>query len=455
MASYLILGAGKFGRLALRRLARQDAAASFVVVDRDPAALAEALDGVPGWTRVQAEAIAFLVQQLGGDGRWDWIIPMVPVHVAFHWLLAGPLAGSGWQPQAVPEALAGLIPGARRGPQGELYLSRARHLCPDDCAEPEVCPVTGESRDLPLHQELASLHLAGYEIRVIPSRQLAPGVGGYPPGRLLDLARDMGALTGNVLIATACRCHGVIHGLAQGPGERVFDFSGVLGTSPRIREIFQLLEMVAPSEATVLLLGETGTGKELVAQAIHRNSPRAAGPFVVVNCATLPETLLESELFGHERGSFTGATVRKEGRFLVAHHGTVFLDEIGELTLPIQAKILRVLQAREFEPVGSNRTQKVDVRIITATNRDLEKMVREGRFRDDLYYRLNVFPLVLPPLRERLEDLPVLADFFLKKYGEEEPAGGHYPGAGGAPGLPATTPGRETSGNWKTSSNAG
>ena len=203
----------------------------------------------------------------------------------------------------------------------------------------------------------------------------------------------------------------------------MFDFSGVLGSSPRIREIFQLLEMVAPSEATVLLLGETGTGKELVAQAIHRNSPRAAGPFVVVNCATLPETLLESELFGHERGSFTGATVRKDGRFLVAHHGTLFLDEIGELSLPIQAKILRVLQSREFEPVGSNRTQKVDVRIIAATNQDLEKMGREGRFRDDLYYRLNVFPLVLPPLRERLEDLPVLADFFLKKYGEKNRRG--------------------------------
>jgi transcriptional regulator with GAF, ATPase, and Fis domain len=199
----------------------------------------------------------------------------------------------------------------------------------------------------------------------------------------------------------------------------VFDFSGVIGSSPRIREIFQLLEMVAPSEATVLLLGETGTGKELVAHAIHRNSPRAAGPFVVVNCATLPETLLESELFGHERGSFTGATVRKDGRFLVAHHGTVFLDEIAELPLSIQAKILRVLQAREFEPVGSNRTQKVDVRIIAATNRDLEKMVREGRFRDDLFYRLNVFPVVLPPLRERREDLPVLADFFLQRYGKK------------------------------------
>ena len=219
MASYLILGAGKFGRLALNRLARQDAAASFVVVDRDPAALTMTLDGVPGWTRVASEAVAFLAQHLGDDGRWDWIIPMVPVHVAFHWLMAGPLAGSAWQPAAAPEACAGLIPGARRGPQGELYLSRARHLCPDDCAEPAVCPVTGESRDLPLHQELASLHLAGYEIRVIASRQLAPGVGGYSPRRLLDLARDMGTLKGNVLIATACRCHGVIHGLAQGSGE--------------------------------------------------------------------------------------------------------------------------------------------------------------------------------------------------------------------------------------------
>jgi hypothetical protein len=215
MASYLILGAGKFGRLALRRLARQDAAASFVVVDHDPAALAVALAGVPDGTPVQAEAIAFLVRQLGGDGRWDWIIPMVPVHVVFQWLLAGPLAGAGWQPQTVPAVLSGLIPGTRRGPEGELYLSRAQHLCPDDCAEPEVCPVTGESRDLPLHQELASLHLAGYEIRVIPSQQLAPGVGGYPPWRLLDLARDMKALKGNVLVATACRCHGVIHGLAQ------------------------------------------------------------------------------------------------------------------------------------------------------------------------------------------------------------------------------------------------
>ncbi len=198
-----------------------------------------------------------------------------------------------------------------------------------------------------------------------------------------------------------------------------FRFSGVLGRSPRIQEIYHLLELVSPTEATVLLLGETGTGKELVAQDIHRNSTRASGPFVVVNCAALPETLLESELFGHERGVFTGATHRKEGRFVVAHRGTIFLDEIGELSLTTQAKILRVLQNREFEPLGSTRTIKVDVRIIAATNRNLGMMVHEGRFRDDLFYRLNVFPLQLPSLRERLEDLPLLAEHFFKIYREK------------------------------------
>ena len=196
-----------------------------------------------------------------------------------------------------------------------------------------------------------------------------------------------------------------------------FDQSGVLGASPRMREIFHLLELVSPSDANVLLLGETGTGKELVARAIHRNSPRAAGPFVVVNCAALPETLMESELFGHERGAFTGAVSRQEGRFLLAHRGSLFLDEIGELSLTTQAKILRVLQTREFEALGSTRTLKVDVRIIAATNRNLEARVRDGRFRDDLFYRLNVFPIVLPPLRERLDDLALLADHFLRTYG--------------------------------------
>jgi hypothetical protein len=214
MGSYLILGGGKFGRLALARLAGQDAGASFLIVDRDPGKLAAVGEGLNS-QQVQAEAIAFLVQHLKSDGRWDWIVPMVPLHVAYHWLLKGPLAGSGWQPTAVPEAVAHLVPNVQRGPDGELYLSRANHLCPDDCAEPEICPVTGESRAVPLHQELASLHLPGYQVKVIRSRQLAPGVGGYLPGRLLELARDLEALAGTVLIATACGCHGVVHGLTR------------------------------------------------------------------------------------------------------------------------------------------------------------------------------------------------------------------------------------------------
>lgn len=194
------------------------------------------------------------------------------------------------------------------------------------------------------------------------------------------------------------------------------DFSGIIGQSPRMQEVFELLTLVAPSDATVLLLGETGTGKELIAQAIHRNSRRRDGPFVVVNCAALPETLLESELFGHEKGAFTGAYTRKQGRFSLAHKGTLFLDEIGELSPLTQAKILRVLQTKEFEPLGSNRTLKVDVRIITATNRQLAVEVQEGRFREDLYYRLNVVSIALPPLRERREDIPRLAHYFLEQY---------------------------------------
>jgi transcriptional regulator with GAF, ATPase, and Fis domain len=186
-----------------------------------------------------------------------------------------------------------------------------------------------------------------------------------------------------------------------------------------MQETLHLLQLVAPSEATVLLLGETGTGKELAAKAIHRNSPRAQGPFVVLNCAALPETLLESELFGHEKGAFTGAISRHDGRFVKAHRGVLFLDEVGELSLTTQVKILRVLQHREFEPLGSDRTLKVDVRLIAATNRNLEAMVREGRFRDDLFYRLNVFPITMPPLRARTDDLPELARHFLKRFARQ------------------------------------
>jgi transcriptional regulator with GAF, ATPase, and Fis domain len=171
--------------------------------------------------------------------------------------------------------------------------------------------------------------------------------------------------------------------------------------------------MVAPTDSTVLILGESGTGKELVASSIHRNSRRKQAPFIKLNCVAIPSDLLESELFGHEKGAFTGATGRKPGKFELANGGTVFLDEIGDMPLGLQAKILRVLQEKEFDRVGGTRTVQVDVRIICATNQDLATMVREGRFREDLYYRINVFALQLPPLRERKEDIPLLVDDFL------------------------------------------
>ena len=198
-----------------------------------------------------------------------------------------------------------------------------------------------------------------------------------------------------------------------------FDFGDIIGRSPSMRELFETLSLVAPSEASVLIQGESGTGKELVANALHHNSPRRDHPFVKVNCAALPETLLESELFGHEKGSFTGATGPKKGRFQMADRGTLFLDEIAEMTPATQAKILRVLQEREFEPVGGTRTVKVDTRIISASNRNLEDEITAGRFREDLFFRLNVVMIKVPPLRNRSADIPLLADYFLERYAEK------------------------------------
>ncbi len=193
----------------------------------------------------------------------------------------------------------------------------------------------------------------------------------------------------------------------------------LVGESGPIRNVLQFISKVAPTDSTVLIAGESGTGKELVARAIHRNSKRANKPFMAVNCSALAETLLESELFGHERGSFTGALVQKKGRLEVADGGTVFLDEIGELSPALQVKLLRVIQEREFERVGGTRPLKVDIRLITATNKDLEQAVTDGTFRQDLYYRLNVVSLEMPPLRERPEDVPLLATYFAAKYGEK------------------------------------
>ncbi|MEK6530341.1 MAG: sigma-54 dependent transcriptional regulator, partial [candidate division NC10 bacterium] len=190
----------------------------------------------------------------------------------------------------------------------------------------------------------------------------------------------------------------------------------VIGTSPAFQRMMMLIEQVAPSSATVLIWGESGAGKELAARAIHERSARRAGPFVAVNCAALPETLLESELFGYEKGAFTGAAGRKEGRFELADGGTLFLDEVADLSPVTQPKILRVLQEGEFERVGGTKTLRVDVRIVTATNQDLAQLVREKRFREDLYYRLNVITITVPPLRERREDIPFLAHHFLRVY---------------------------------------
>lgn len=198
-----------------------------------------------------------------------------------------------------------------------------------------------------------------------------------------------------------------------------YKFEEIVSASRAMEDVLNLVGRVAGSNATVLLRGESGTGKELIAKAVHYHSPRAGYPLIKVNCAALPETLLESELFGHEKGAFTGAASRRIGRFEAANKGTIFLDEIGDLTLGMQVKLLRVLQEKEFERLGGNQTIRVDVRVIAATNRDLEKAMKEGKFREDLYYRLNVVSVVIPPLRERKEDIPALIDHFIKKYGEE------------------------------------
>jgi two-component system response regulator AtoC len=196
-------------------------------------------------------------------------------------------------------------------------------------------------------------------------------------------------------------------------------FPEIIGKSKAMQEVFYIMEMVAESNANVLITGESGTGKELVARAIHKKSLRNTKPFVIVDCTTIPENLLESELFGHEKGAFTGAVERKVGLFEIANEGTVFLDEIGELPMSLQKKLLRFLQEREIQRIGSNARIKVDVRVISATNRDLEKLVNEGIFREDLYWRLNVVRINLPPLRERKEDIPLLVNHFLNKYAKE------------------------------------
>src|SRR3982075_3121829 len=201
--------------------------------------------------------------------------------------------------------------------------------------------------------------------------------------------------------------------------EERYRFEGIIGKSRPMALLFQLLETVAPTNSTILITGETGTGKEVVARAIHHNSPRRIQRFVALNCSAIPETLLEAELFGHVRGAFTGAVGNRQGRFEQAHKGTIFLDEVGTMSAALQMKLLRVLQEREFERVGDSHTTKVDVRVIAATNSDLARMVADGQFPEDLFYRLNVIPVQLPSLRERKEDIPLLVQHFLDKFRAE------------------------------------
>jgi two-component system response regulator HydG len=201
--------------------------------------------------------------------------------------------------------------------------------------------------------------------------------------------------------------------------EEQFNYGEIIGKSKPMQEVYRTLEKVAPTDSSVLIYGESGTGKELIARAIHKLSPRKDKPFIRVNCGALVETLLESELFGHEKGAFTGAMKRKKGRFELAHQGSIFLDEIGDISANMQLKLLRVLQEKEFERVGSEETIQVDVRIMAATNKNLSELVQHGKFREDLYYRLHIIPIYLPPLRERNEDIPLLVNHFLKKLTNE------------------------------------
>jgi len=201
--------------------------------------------------------------------------------------------------------------------------------------------------------------------------------------------------------------------------DRNFGFENIIGKSKVMKEIYKVVKQIADSRATILIMGESGTGKELVSRAIHYNGNRRNSPFVTINCAAIPDTLIESELFGYEKGAFTNAIEKKRGRFELAHEGTLFLDEIGELSLMTQAKILRFLEEKEFTRVGGSKTIKVDVRLIAATNKDLNQLIKKGAFREDLFYRINVVPIVLPPLRERKEDIPLLVDHFIKRFSEE------------------------------------
>ncbi|MEW6221520.1 MAG: sigma 54-interacting transcriptional regulator, partial [Thermodesulfobacteriota bacterium] len=261
---------------------------------------------------------------------------------------------------------------------------------------PPVAAVLAEGAAITCEGDIIDRHRKRVPIRFVVAP--LPGGDGEPQGVVVTL-EDLSLLKG-----------------LQGGGPAAVALEGVIGHSPKMQAILELVPIVARTDASVLITGETGTGKDLVAEAIHRASPRGRHPFIKVNCGALPETLLESELFGHVRGAFTGAQTDKPGMFRLAHGGTIFLTEIGDLPLPLQVKLLTVLDDREFYPLGGSKKVAVDVRIMAGTHRDLRCLVREGRFREDLYFRLNVLRLHLPPLREREGDLRLLADHFVQRF---------------------------------------
>jgi Nif-specific regulatory protein len=311
------------------------------------------------------------------------------------------------------------------GITGRVVQSGKPIIVPQISREPLFLNRAAERKDLN-HQELTfvcvpivlnrkAVGALGIDLRFKKERNFDPTV------KFLRVVASM--------IAQALKVHGLVEAerqrlldentqLRQELKQR-YDFSNIIGNSGPMRQVYEQVAQVAHTNTTVLIRGESGTGKELIAHAIHYNSLRAKKPFIKVSCAALPETLIESELFGYEKGAFTGAQTRKKGRFEMAEGGTLFLDEIGDLNLSTQVKLLRVLQEREFERLGGIDTIKVNVRLIAATNKDLEKAIGEGSFREDLYYRLNVFTIFVPPLRERKPDVMLLADFFLEKYAME------------------------------------
>jgi DNA-binding NtrC family response regulator len=316
--------------------------------------------------------------------------------------------------QSVREGVAGLIRSAglrtRTFASGEEFLATSRPCVPS-CLVLDV-NLPGLS-GLDLQQELAKtpppvpiIFLTGHGDIPMTVRAVKAGAANF-----LTKPVDDEALLNSIRHCIASRWGDDFR--SDGAAE------SMVGESPAFQEILRAVRVVAPTDAAVLIQGETGTGKELVARAIHDLSSRRTRPFVMVNCAAIPATLLESELFGHEKGAFTGAIAQKIGRFEMAHQGTLFLDEIGEIPLELQPKLLRALQEQEFERLGGARTTRVDVRIIAATNRDLRQMVDEGKYRGDLYYRLHVFPLTVPPLRERREDIPLLTRYFTQRYAKK------------------------------------